>query len=820
MRFFHQYGKLKFIFGFRVLILFFIVSLFSCAGTVRQYNVEPNEDAVAAENYVRNGDYHQALKEYKHAILAYESEKNEEGILFCLERMGWLQREIGQYGDALESFRKAYPIGVRLNGDAAEIDADLGDIYLFSGASKKAEEHYMKALTTLKDFVFKTSYSRPPSSAQISTMVRKVKAIAHARVNLGTMYAFSGQYEEALKHLKIADELINRVRIVNKHPLYGMFFKMPLDYYTGVGYGQTMTGLTYGEMGQPDKARQYFDAGKVAFETVQDRYGLLVNQALRYKIESQSPDFRVEEANFEEYDQFLEEIESFGALDVLWRVSYVIGMALKKHQAYDDARNYLARAIDALELTRSRLREDTIKKMFASSVQDVYSEIITLLFDMGRYEEGFEYLERAKARAFLDMLAGRSVKAKKAVDPLLIKKEKELQEEIESLTRKLRTLRGPQRKTVYKNYKKLVRERKNVLEVIKGQSLEYASTTTIATISAKEIESRLDEKTALVSYFLDRQRILLWVMKKGRISASSVSIGAEELGRLIAEYREAIASRQETLRANLGEKLADILIEPISAELERAEKLYIIPSNALHYLPFSSLPLDRERFLVQRYSISILPNASSIFYLDKQITDDRDSIFALGNPKRDQGEVDLEFAEAEVKSISRGFSRKTVLTGKDASEGVIKTKDLTDTGVVHIAAHGTYNSDYPLKSALLLTRDKDNDGNLETFEIYSLSMNPRLVILSACQSGIGRVEGGDEVQSLNRAFLYAGAGGVIASLWNVSDESTFKLMEYLYENMQTKPVAVALQEAQLRLMEDFKSPFYWAPFYMTGGVAR
>lgn len=395
---------------------------FACAVKPKQYNVSLNQQAIMAEDFVTRGDYDQALALYNKAYLLYENEKNENGIIFCLERMGWLQREIGEYGEALQLFRKAYPIGVRLNGDAAEIDADLGDISLFSGDSSKAQEYYQQALDTLKDFVFKTSYSRPPKGEELSSMVRKTKAIIHARTNLGTLYYFAREYEKALKNLLLAEALINRVLFVAKHPLYGMFFKPPPDLYEGIGFCQTMMGATYGEMGQFDKAWEHFGAGKEAFEKGEKHYGLLVNQALRFKIEFLSPRFKVDSADFAAYEHFLEKTDNFGTMDIIWRMCYEIGRALFKEKRYPEAKKYLARSIDALELTRSRLREDTIKKMFAASVQDVYVEMINLLYEMKQYEEGFDYLERAKARAFLDMLAGRSIKARKSVNPLLVKK--------------------------------------------------------------------------------------------------------------------------------------------------------------------------------------------------------------------------------------------------------------------------------------------------------------------------------------------------------------------------------------------------------------
>lgn len=115
-----------------------------------------------------------------------------------------------------------------------------------------------------------------------------------------------------------------------------------------------------------------------------------------------------------------------------------------------------------------------------------------------------------------------------------------------------------------------------------------------------------------------------------------------------------------------------------------------------------------------------------------------------------------------------------------------------------------------------MTKDSNEDGDLETHEIYGLNLSSNLVVLSACKSGVGKLVRGDEVQSLNRAFIYAGAGGVIGSLWKVSDESTFKMMTYFYEELPKRGPAEALRFAQIKLMKEFPSPYHWAAFYLAG----
>ncbi|MEW6669215.1 MAG: CHAT domain-containing tetratricopeptide repeat protein [Thermodesulfobacteriota bacterium] len=795
-----------------------VLFLCVCPRAYPQYQTALNEEAVLAERHLAEGGFEQALASYGKALTLYESQKNEPGVLFCLERMGWIQRESGNYGEALRLFRQAHPIGVRLNGDAAEIDAVLGDVYLFSGDSIRAREHYELALATLKDFVFPAGFARPPTGQEMASMVRKTKAIMHARTNLGTMHYFAREYEKALEQLRMAGEQIQNVMTVAKHPLYGVFFVLDSDFLGGMGFHETVTGATYAELGEAVKAGQHFDAGRDALQRGEKPYGLLLNEALRIRAGFLSPQAKLDPSRLKEYDQFLERAGKAGAQDIVWRMAYEIGRTLVRGKNLPEAKRYLARSVQALEQTRSMLREDTVKKMFAASVQDVYGEMIRVLFGMGSHEEGFEYLERSRARAFLDMLAGRSVRAKKSVDPLLLQKEREVGEGLEGLSRRLRTAKGTERAELSEAYRTLLKERSLLLESIKGQSLEFAATTTVTTLPARKIADRIGKGTALISYFLDTPRCLVWVLNEGRISAQAIDINAADLGELVSGYRHAIATLDEPNVRGLGERLSAILIKPILGKVAGARRLYIVPSMSLQYLPFSSLPLSDGRFLVHDYTISVLPNASSLFFLDKQIAGHRGTLFALGNPARQGPEPPLEFAEEEVSTIAKNFSTSTVRTGKEARESLMKQMDLSGVGMIHIAAHGRFNASEPLKSALLLAGDDKDDGDLETFEIFSLSLNPRLVVLSACESGVGKLEGGDEVQGLNRAFLYAGSGGVVSSLWSVSDRSTYQLMKAFYTLLAAGPAAEALREAQIQLMKDHPMPFHWAAFYLTGGM--
>jgi CHAT domain-containing protein len=136
--------------------------------------------------------------------------------------------------------------------------------------------------------------------------------------------------------------------------------------------------------------------------------------------------------------------------------------------------------------------------------------------------------------------------------------------------------------------------------------------------------------------------------------------------------------------------------------------------------------------------------------------------------------------------------------------------------LIHLACHGEYKSDAPLLSNLRLAPSEKEDGRLEVHEIFDLDLKPNLVVLSACQTGMGKRSSGDEITGLTRAFIYAGAPSIITTLWSVNDKSTADLMVRFYDHFKIKSKVEALQLAQLETMKKYPQPFYWAPFCLTG----
>ena len=259
----------------------------------------------------------------------------------------------------------------------------------------------------------------------------------------------------------------------------------------------------------------------------------------------------------------------------------------------------------------------------------------------------------------------------------------------------------------------------------------------------------------------------------------------------------------------------DRIVRPVSDKLKGYQLLTIVPHGALHYLPFAALN-DGEQYLIDRYDLRLLPSASVLRFLDKEGSASQE-LLALGNPDLGDPKYDLPGAEEEIKAIDQDWKGTRILLRNLASEANFK-KFAPSFRFLHLASHGEFNPDEPLQSRMLLAPGDGEDGNLTVDELYDLRLNADLVTLSACETGLGNVESGDDVIGLTRGFLYAGAKSIVASLWPVSDKATAFLMERFYANLKNMSKAGALRQALVATKKKFPHPSFWSAFNLIGAA--
>lgn len=290
--------------------------------------------------------------------------------------------------------------------------------------------------------------------------------------------------------------------------------------------------------------------------------------------------------------------------------------------------------------------------------------------------------------------------------------------------------------------------------------------------------------------------------------------------------------------------LYESLVEPAEERIAKAERVVIVPDGFLFEVPFEALvaediPDDADwrnlAYLGRRFDTVYAPSAAAFLWISRagERHDYDKQLIAFGDPDLARfsrgpavGLPTLPHSRLEVERIAaqiRGPEKKIFLGG-EATETRFKELARGEEAprIVHLATHGVVDRAEPSASCIVLAPDSaaGDDGYLHTLEIFSLPMNVGLAVLSACESARGRIGRGEGVVGLGRAFLASGASGLVASLWEVSDESTAALMGAFYERMigDKRPAARALREARITLLEDgtHAHPFYWSAFVVVG----
>ena len=392
-------------------------------------------------------------------------------------------------------------------------------------------------------------------------------------------------------------------------------------------------------------------------------------------------------------------------------------------------------------------------------------------------------------------------------------------------------------------------------------------------ISVDEIQSSLKENTALLDYSMDDSVLYVFLITKNDFSVYTVNL-PNDFSELVRNFYSSIVKAAKSEYINAANKLSKFLIDPLLPELTSIEKLVIIPSGELYKIPFEALfikkmnpeeaDFSRLTYLIKKYDVSY--HYSAFLYIsslkkelsasNKNIADNfigyapvfsdggnaRENVNLqyLAVPAADTSEAfrsispdgkkfnELKYSEWEVKSILNLYP----LTSDKLSDIAYFHSDATEESfknnaknykIIHIASHSFINETHPDLSAIVFAQPRDSasseDGILYAAETYNLDLKADLVVLSSCESGLGKLIKGEGMMALTRGFLYAGASNIIFSLWKIPDKQTSELMIDFYKNMLSgEDYSRALREAKLKLIANYSAarPRSWASFVLVG----
>lgn len=507
--------------------------------------------------------------------------------------------------------------------------------------------------------------------------------------------------------------------------------------------------------------------------------------------------------------------------------------------ALSEAQQLLEKSIALIESQRATLTSEASKIGFVSDKEAIYGELMELLLIQKDIAKAYETVERAKARSLVDILANKdNFPVKPSMDADFYRSlVQQMQRERETVEKGLNTslLMGGSRFS--SQIPEMIDQGQAAGLVVKARFLdgqqeeagdlredgagstkdknanqEMASLLSVDTLPLNEVLPLIPEGHGIIEYFGYGDKLHVFYLDAQGLLHHTLDASGLQLK--IAQFRKSVLTPEDNSYQGFSQQLYAQLFEPIRSTL-RTKRLIVVPHGPINYLPFNALH-DGQAFLIDQYKFSTLSSVNVMRYLGDN--NGGKKIFLLGNPDLNRPELDLYGAEEEIQSIAGRYPQALKVSRKQATESLVKEVGVFS-DLIHIASHGEFVPESPLASRLLLAKDVANDGNLTVDDVYDLSITADLVVLSACETGLGKIMNGADVIGLNRAFLYAGSDTVISSLWVVDDLATKELMVKFYEYQGMLSKSESLRQAQIYVKEHISAhPFYWSAFQFSGEV--
>lgn len=729
------------------------------------------------------------------------------GVAGSLRTLGELSVREGDMDQAISQFQMALNLVNELNRDhsydfyVTETYAGLGRVYTSAG-------DHIKALASLN------------SARQTATAAQIPKVLS----NLGYLYMeqedyaqADAQFHQTLKFYRSANNQREESRVLlnlgvvqqrqGKHDEALAFFRQSLDAATATKIVDVEIAAFEG-IGVVLTAQSRFDDALEALAK-----GLAIAREIQDKMRQTELLWRTAQTyqqmrDYERAEQFAQDAVVLARAMCLPKLTFLatatLGDVYAANNKVELAIKTLKESIDQLETLRDRVAgmEEGLQLFFENKVGP-YHSLVTLLTGQGKNLEALLYVERAKARALLDAVSSGKADFANALTENERIEEQNLIKKVSDANQRIKSQPAGDTRAQNELYNQLDAAR---LELASFRDRTYvahpelrlrsgiAQVLTLA--SLKTLTPTND--VAYLEYVMTDKNVGLFIVKRNRVTNEpfikylNLPVGASELRQKVNQFHSLLAARHPNHRT-LSRELYQLLIEPVAKEIQNVGTICIVPDSFLWTLPFQALTTKRGNYLIEQHALYYAPSLSVLHEMNDRSrqTITKGSLIAFGNPvigrdeKLNQDLCPLPEAETEVAEVAATVPSKLkkVLVGREADEKSFKALAPTYT-TIHLATHGVLDNRDPLYSHLLFTKtegDVENDGSLEAREIMNMHLNADLAVLSACETGNGRISPGEGVIGMSWAFFVAGTRSMVVSHWRVNSESTSQLMKNFYQ---------------------------------------
>ena len=794
------------------------------------------------------GDLRKSRQHYERARLLSERLGDRPTQGSTLNNIGKLHSDVGDYQRALDYYLQALPLFADSPPRRAITLNNIGIAYLRTGEPERALDYLQQALTILKAGTDRSAesltlnnigfaYNRLLKYTEAFDYYAKARAIQKETGNraqegqnldlMGVTYMDMGQPEKALEYHQQALEIQRATNNIRRE-----------------GLALTNLGHVYQRLGQFEKALDHYNQALSIFRNINDLNSAALALGGRARAQQHRGDLIDSRKDIEESLSLIETVRARSGSQQL-RASYLAA----QENAYE-------------------FYVDLLMQLHAKNPAG------------GHDAEALQASERGRARSLLELLNEAPADIQQGVTADLVKKEREIRQQINAKAQRqiqLRAQNGNRQEieTFDKEIRELEADYQQLQVAIRQASPAYAALTQPQPLGLKDIQQQLDPNTILLQYSLGDDRSYLWAItpnslktyelpKREEIQKVAQQVYESLIARSVVKPLETSAQRQARI-ATADEQLQEqsavlgrMILAPAAAEFG-TKRLVIVADGALQYVPFAALSLKSHPLVVDHEVVS-LPSASSLAIQRETLANRKpapkgiaviaDPVFSTNDPRFKGASEAIAATETRIIEHLPGgpggqlairrlpFTRQEAdrilaiaPTGANfsavdfrANRSVVTSGELSQYRYVHFATHGYLDTARANLSAIVLSmvdeQGKPQDGFLRTHDIYNLKLPAELVVLSACETGLGKEVRGEGIEGLTRGFMYAGARRVIVSLWNVNDKATASLMQRLYAGMLrgNKTPAAALRAAQIEMLRtrQWQSPYFWAPFVMQG----
>lgn len=761
------------------------------------------------------GEYQKALDAYNQAYAIHKTMGRLQSQAILLNNIAWVYGTLGEQEKAIPIYQQA-----------ADILRGLGDKYREANALSNIAVNY----ANLKDYrkALDLNLQLLPVRREINDKEGQVTTLN----SIANCYSNLNEKPKALEYLNQAVEISH-----DRNPRTRALVLRNL-------------GNLHRELGQFDKAVEYLNEGLNVTRRIGDRNGEAATLSAYAQLERDRGNLTAAQKRIEDALAAVESLR-INVQSQSLRASY-----------FASVRSY------------HELSLDLLMRLHQQNPTAGYDALALQVGEKGRARSLLEMLAEAKAEI-------RQGVDQQLVDRERMLRQK-IADEADKQTRLLSGPHTEaQVSAAAKQLDAMTTEYEQVQASIREASPRYAAITQPVPIGLKEIQTLLDEETVLLEYSLGEAKSFLWAVsttgmksfelpKRAEIetvakrvyddiTATSRVVPGEDLVQRQRRLDQADADFQTAATA-----LSKVLLDPVANELKN-KRLLIVGEGVLQYIPFAALPEPATASvpLITNHEVVSLPSASVLGLLRHEVTrrsQPAKSIAVFADPVFDANDsrmvqpsqhkvenINAALRDEMIKSAAESglnsfvrlpFTRQeadqimrfagTTQSFKEVDFGASRQRaigaDLRHYRIVHFATHGIVNNQHAELSGIVLSlvdeQGRPQNGFLRLYDIYNLNLNADLVVLSACQTALGKDIKGEGLVGLTRAFMYAGASRVVASLWQIDDRGTAELMSYFYQAMLSANLspAAALRKAQLTMLNNkrWRHPRYWAAFTIQG----